>query len=154
MCIFSGNPFVSFLVELYWHPVSLWQPFIMSETFGANFQEQNSHQFSVLGILVNTAPKIVSCFRWSKRMQSCPLIVVVVMNSWPIQQCKKLLDETSFYMFYSLLCAETSTNKLPCGINYSADHPSVFREISSLNGLYTISMCLMEMGPKTIWVVY
>lgn len=49
------------------------------------------------------------------------------MNSWPIQQCKKL--------FYSLLCAETSTNELPDGINYTADRASVFPEISSLSGL-------------------
>lgn len=86
-CVFcAGNPFVSFQVKLYWYAVSLWQPFIRSETFDANFQEQNSHQFSVLGTLVNVVPNIVSCFRWSKRMQRSLLIIVVFMNPWPIQQ--------------------------------------------------------------------
>lgn len=62
-------------------------------------------------------------------MQSSPLIVVFVMNSWLIHQCKKL--------FYSLLCAETSTNELPDEINYIADHFQVFfPEISSLSGLW------------------
>lgn len=56
-------------------------------------------------------------------MQSSPVIIVVVMSS------------NSAKSFYSLLCAETSTNDLPDGINYTADDPSVFAEISSLSGL-------------------
>lgn len=55
------------------------------------------------------------------------LIIVVVKNLWPSLHCNKLI--------YSLLCAETSTNQLPDVISYTADHHSVFPEISSINGL-------------------
>lgn len=126
--------------------VSLWQSFIRSETFGANFQEQSSHQISVWSTLVNMVSKAVSCLRWSKRMQSSPLIVVVVVNSWPVQQCKKL--------FYNLLCAEISTNSFLMRLTTLLTTLQFSLKSVAKVDCSTISICLMERGQKIIWAVY
>lgn len=84
-------------------------------------------------------------------------VSLLQMNAIQIVSCVQFLridhlgspkSNSVFELIYSFLCAETSTNELPDVISYTAEHSSVFPEISSINRLYCCIQLLDLHGAK------
>lgn len=151
-CVFcAGNPFGSFQVKLYWYAVNLWQPFISSETFDANFKVENSHQVSVLGKYGKYGSKDCFLLQVIKENTELPTDCCDCDESLPHPTVQKNL-------FYSLFCAflgnfpHLQTSFL-MGLTAQLTTLQIFLKSGAEVDSSTISICLMEMGVKTLGTV-